>query len=122
MNKRYVLKKSKDIEELVKTRCSVGSKYYAIYYKKEETKEFKIAVSVSKKVGTSPVRNYEKRIVREIMRLNQLENIQGYQLLIVIKKLATDLDYQGKEKEINELIKRIRKGANKTNELFNKKV
>ena len=34
MNKKYSLKKSNDIEQLIKKHQSVGNKYYAIYYDK----------------------------------------------------------------------------------------
>ena len=112
MNQKYVLKHNEDIESLVSKKNSVGNKYYAIYFDtcNDGTK---IAVSISKKSGSSPARNYEKRVVREIIRTNFLEKIDGLMCLIVIKTNATELSYDLKKQEIEFLINKIFKKINK---------
>ena len=61
MNKKYILKKSYDIEKLLKDKKSVGSKYYVIYYKFSESEIPQIAVSVSKRVGNAVTRVHYMR-------------------------------------------------------------
>ena len=112
MNQKYVLKHNKDIESLVSKKNSVGNKYYAIYFDTCNDGA-KIAVSVSKKCGSSPTRNYEKRVVREIIRTNYLEKLNGLMCLIVIKNNATELTYELKKQEIDLLINKLFKKINK---------
>ena len=106
MNKQYSLKKSYEIERLIKLKQSVGNKYYVIYYNKCE--ETKIAFSINRKIGKAYFRNYNKRVTRDIIR-NNFDFVKGYEMLIVIKEMSTKLNYIDKEKEILMLLKQIRK-------------
>ena len=111
MNQKYVLKHNEEIESLVSKKSSVGNKYYAIYFDKDDNGT-KVAISVSKKCGSSPTRNYEKRVVREIIRTCELERLSNVRCLIVIKKDAINLSYELKKLEINQLISKMLKRIN----------
>lgn len=108
MNKDYRLKKSFDIEKLIKKRQSVGNSYYAIYYNVSSTDLPKVAISVSKKLGNAVIRNKEKRIIREIVR-NNLELVSNLELLIVQKKASLNLSYEQKTTELVKLFIKITK-------------
>lgn len=105
MNKQYILKKNHDIDSLVKEKQSVGNTYFAIYYRKSES--LQIVVSVSKKLGKAVVRNYQKRVIKEILRKN-MELIPSVDMLVVVKFNSLNLTYQEKENEIIKLIKRFK--------------
>ena len=105
MNKQYILKKNHDIDSLVKNKQSVGNTKYAIYYRKSES--LQIVVSVSKKLGKAVERNYQKRVIKEILRKN-IELIPTINMLIVVKKQSMELSYVDKEKEILSLIRKIK--------------
>lgn len=105
MNKQYILKKNHDIDSLVKEKQSVGNTYFAIYYRKSES--LQIVVSVSKKLGKAVVRNYQKRVMKEILRKN-MELIPSVDMLVVVKFNSLNLTYQEKENEIIKLIKRFK--------------
>ena len=105
MNRKYSLKKSRDIEKLILKKKSVGNRYYAIYY--SEGKEPLIAISVSKKLGKAHDRNYQKRVIREIVR-NNIQLFDELNCLIVIKEKSIDLNYTEKSVEIIKLINKIR--------------
>lgn len=109
MNKEYVLKKNEEIKSLINKKQSVGNRYYAIYY--AISSDFRVAVSVSKKLGKAHDRNYYKRVTKEIVRKN-LDIINNVELLIVVKKSSTDLSYQEKEKELKKLLYMIKDGKN----------
>ena len=106
MNKENSLKKSYEIERLIKNKKSVGNKYYAIYY--DFNDKTKVAFSINKKVGKAYIRNYNKRVTREIIR-NNFESVKNLKLLIVIKEKSTELSYIDKEKELLKLLSQIRK-------------
>ena len=105
MNRQYSLRKNFEIEKLVKKRMSVGNKYFAIYYQKNQL-GLQIAISVSKKNGNAVERNYQKRVIREIMR-NNLEKLSGYRLLVVVKKDSRELSFEEKKENILYLLKKI---------------
>lgn len=111
MNKQYRLKKSFEIERLIKKRKNVGNIYFVIYYNCSSIGTNRIAISVSKKIGNAVVRNNQKRIIREIIRKN-INVINNLEMLIIQKGKALELDYIEKEKEILKLLKQIqRKGV-----------
>ena len=110
MNKQYRLKKTFEIEKLVKKRISVGNAYFVMYFNHSSTNSTRVAISVSKKLGNAVVRNKEKRIIREIVRKN-LNLISSLDILIVQKYKAMELNFEEKEKEIIRLFNKIiRKG------------
>lgn len=108
MNRKYSLRKNFEIEKLVKMKISVGNKFFAIYYRKNDDNNTKIAVSVSKKNGNAVERNYQKRVVKEIVRKN-LDELSGYSMLIVVKSLSKDLTYSEKVEVLEKLFSKIRK-------------
>lgn len=107
MNRNYSLKKNYEIEKLVKSKISVGNNFFAIYYRKQ-VNITEIAISVSKRNGNAVERNYQKRVVKEIVREN-LQKLQGYRLLIVVKQLSKSLTFTEKKENLEKLFKRIRK-------------
>ena len=109
MNKRYILKANHEIEALLAKKHSVGSKYYVLYF--ERTDETKIAVSVSKKLGDAVVRNYQKRVVKEILR-ELFKEYEGYSFLIVCKMASLELDYENKKAQIQYVLGKMKE--NKT--------
>lgn len=102
------MKKNHDIARVVQKKVSVGSKFYAIYFVPNGHNTNKIAISVSKKYGCAVKRNYAKRVVREIMR-QQLNEIKSLSLVIIIKDASNDLDFSGKKRELEQLIRRMKK-------------
>ena len=111
MNKQYRLKKSFEIEKLVKKRISVGNAYFVMYYNLSSNKNTRVAISVSKKLGNAVIRNKEKRIIREIIREN-FDSINCLDILIVEKVKALSLSFEEKKMEIIKLVNKInRKGV-----------
>lgn len=106
MNRQYSLKKNHDIEKLVRGKVSVGNRYFAICYRK--INDTKIAFSVSKKNGNAVVRNYQKRVVKEIVR-ELFEYVENYKMLIVVKKTNEELSYLEKKENLKRLLLKIRK-------------
>lgn len=111
MNRKHSLKKNYEIEKLIKGKKSVGNKYYAIYYKRIEDEEPKIAFSASKRFKTAVKRNYEKRVTKEIFRKN-LEMVKSFKMLVVVKKTVDELTFLEKEVQILYLINRILRSEN----------
>ncbi|HOA78084.1 MAG: ribonuclease P protein component [Bacilli bacterium] len=108
MNRKYCLKKSKEIEKLIKARRSVGDHYYTVYYAFYNDLLPQIAVTASKKIKTAAAKNYEKRVIREILRPS-LFLLEGTKILVVAKKAVKEIDFSEKKERLLRLIKRINK-------------
>jgi ribonuclease P protein component len=108
VEKSYRLKKNHDIARVIQKKVSVGSRFYVIYFVPNDHNTNKIAISVSKRYGCAVKRNYAKRVVREIVRL-QFKEIKNLSLVIIIKDASQDLDFSGKKRELEQLIRRMKK-------------
>lgn len=107
MNKQYILKANHEIEELLKKKNSVGSKYYVVYFDKYDG-DAKIAVSCSKKLGDAYMRNYQKRTTKEILR-GYLPELRGIKMLVVLKQATLDLSFDEKDKQLRYVLNKITK-------------
>jgi ribonuclease P protein component len=105
MKKEYRVKKSKEIEAILKQRRSVGNKYFVLYEKENhDIDHFRFAVSVPKKFGNAVQRNKMKRQVREIIA--KLDINPKLDLFLVVKKEANSLDFQTTKNMIEGLMKK----------------
>ncbi|MFA6627044.1 MAG: ribonuclease P protein component [Bacilli bacterium] len=106
MNRKYSLKKTKDIDRVFHLKKSVGSRYYAIYVGPGTTKLPQLAISISKRCGNAVVRNYEKRVVRELVR-PYLEKLNHHHYLIIVKKSVIELLFTEKKVQMEKLLNKI---------------
>ncbi len=102
MKKAYRVKKSSEIEAIIRHKKSVGSKHFVLYTKKNHGQNhFRFAVSVSKKFGNAVERNVAKRRVREI--ISKLDIDDCYDVFVVIKNNANTISFEMFQKEITSL-------------------
>lgn len=115
MNKQYRVKKSKEIEAILKRHRVSSSPYFTIYIKEKEneTNHFRYAMSVGKKIGNAVVRNQLKRQIRAVVRkFNVIPNVDVF---IVAKIKTKELSFQEIEKELMFLFRKqklLAKGEN----------
>lgn len=110
MNKKYTLQANHEIEAMLAKKQSVGSKYYVIHYDRVDN-DVKIAVSVSKKLGDAHIRNYQKRVTKEILR-SLLPDIKNVWILVVVKASTLDLSFEEKIDQIRYVIKKLNSNIN----------
>lgn len=102
MKKVYRIKKSNEIQQLIRKRTTVGNGYFILYYtKNHETGNFRYAISVPKKYGNAVERNLMKRRIREIIKNNVFEHY--YDFFIVVKPKAKELHFD----EIKKLLEKL---------------
>ena len=92
MKKEYRVKKSSEIEMIIKKRQSKGNQHFVLYkYENHEISHFRFAVSVPKKYGNAVERNKMKRRIREIISDSNI--FDHYDIFIVVKKDAKMLSF-----------------------------
>lgn len=104
MKKNFRIKKNEDIAEIIKGKNSVGNKNYIIYTKKDsEANHFRLAMSVSKKLGNAVVRNRQKRLIKQVFTKMKLE-ILPVDIFVIAKNNSVNLDYLEIENSIISLL------------------
>jgi len=115
MNKRQRIKKDKEFQQVFKNRKSFANRQFIVYiYRKEQQLEFRVGLSVSKKVGNAVVRNKLKRRIKEVNRMYLPNLKKGYDLIFIPKKNAVDLSFAELESAIKHIY-RISGMAEKVN-------
>ncbi len=107
MQKNYRLAKREDFNKVYRFGKSSANRQFVIYVKKQhDVEQFKLGISVSKKIGNAVVRNRMKRLIKEIVRHHADHIISQVQIIIIVRKPAVGLDYNDVQKSIVHLLKK----------------
>ena len=107
MKKTYRVKKNEEIGNILKGQKKQGNKNYIIYIKENsEAKHFRLAMSVSKKIGNAVVRNRNKRLIKQVF-LQFKEEILPYDIFVIAKSNSINLTYEEVKSEICVLLNRL---------------
>lgn len=92
LKKVFRIKKSDEIEALIKTRNVVSNKYFKLYCRKNhDAKYFRFALSVPKKYGKAHERNLMKRRLRMI--ISSLPIKHHHEFFIIVSPYAKTLSF-----------------------------
>ena len=97
------LKKNRDFQNVYRKGKSYANKYFVMYVLKNETKQNRIGISVSKKVGNSVIRHHLTRLVRESYRLHEDMFNSGLDIVVIARGTARDISYHQVESALLHL-------------------
>ena len=87
MQKCYRIKKSQEIEKVMKKGRSTANRYFIVYkYAKNDNDNFRIAISVGKKIGKAVERNKVKRYIRNVTTEHKHEMNPNYDYFVIARK------------------------------------
>ena len=105
MKKKYRVKKSDEIQQLMSKRQSVGNSYFILYYQKNHDFEnFRYALSVPKKYGKAHERNLMKRRIREIIKVKSID--PACEFFVIARIKSKELSFSQITENVQELLKK----------------
>ena len=107
MKKKNIVKENKDFSRIINNGKRYWNDVYSIYYDKNNYGDYRIGISVSKKMGNAVVRNKIKRQIRNIA--DKYKNIyqKDKDYIIIVRKNYINLKFSELEMKYLELINRI---------------
>lgn len=118
MQKEYRVKKSQEIETIMKRGVSKANPHFIVYkYANPTNDHFRMAISVGKKVGIAAVRNNVKRRIRAVSTEHKHHMNPQYDYFIIARKGVDNLDYLTFKSSLEQLYMKmgiIPKKKNKT--------
>ena len=103
MNKKYIVRKNEEIQNILKKSKKIVNKYFIIYFCKNCFNFNRYCVSVSKKIGKANIRNLYKRRIKNILMKNNLNNSNDY--VVILRTSILDIKYKKIEEELINIMK-----------------
>jgi len=106
MKKELRIKKSDEIERVMKKGFSKANRTFIVYkYQNGNNNNYRIAISASKKLGNAVTRNLIKRQMRAALKQNDdiLEN--GYDYFIIARPNMLEIDFIQINKQLKHVFK-----------------
>lgn len=108
MKKKFIIKKNYHVNKVILNKKSVANKYFIVYQKHNNIEHFRYVVSIGKKVGNAVTRNKLKRQIKTIIYQKVSENIQNYDILIIVRPKTDDLTFQDLERLLLDVLKKAK--------------
>ena len=104
MKKEYRVKKTLEIEMILKNKIYKSNQYFSVYKRiNSETSHFRYAISVGKKIGNAVTRNYYKRLITASISNFDIKLNDNVDVFIIAKPNIINLDYNDIYKELKYL-------------------
>lgn len=104
MRKLYIVKTTKQFEDIINNGKCMKNKYFVVHEKDNNLKYDRYGISVSKKLGNAVFRNKYKRILRSILDNYKKLYINNKDYIIILRKDAIDVDYDILQESLYSLI------------------
>jgi ribonuclease P protein component len=105
MEKKNRLRKNMEFKKVYKARKNFWNRNLILYIRRNGTKETRIGVSITRKVGNAVVRNKLKRRIKELNSKYSEDIKTGYDIVIIPKKNAVDLSFKDLESALKHIYK-----------------
>jgi ribonuclease P protein component len=106
MKKELRVKKNKEFQEAFQKGQSFANRQFVVYsLAKEGQEDFRIGLSVSKKIGNAVTRNQIKRYIRQAVFELSDQLVPGNDYVIIARKPAADMDFFEVKKSLTHVFK-----------------
>jgi|SRR5690625_750170 len=109
MKKKFRIKKNIEFQNIIDTGNSFANREFVIYYKEKSNQfNFRVGISVGKKIGNAVTRNKIKRYIREVFRELENEIIENIDIIIIARNPTKGMNLQQFKKSILHLLHKQR--------------
>ncbi|WP_100374333.1 ribonuclease P protein component [Bacillus sp. FJAT-45037] len=109
MKKEQRIKKNEEFSSVFNKGQSVANRQFVLYsLKKEGQVNFRIGLSVSKKVGNAVTRNRIKRYVRTVFQTYQEDLPINYDFVVIARHPVAEMDFHEVESSLKHVLKKSR--------------
>lgn len=109
MKKKNRIKKNEDFQKVFKHGKSMANRQFVIYMLDQpEEKEFRLGLSVSKKIGNAVTRNRIKRLIRQVF-MEEKENLKtGIDYIVIARNPASEMNYHEVQSSLIHLFRKTK--------------
>ncbi|MDF2675746.1 MAG: rnpA [Bacillota bacterium] len=101
-----IIKNNKEYKSVYNCNDSISDYNLVLFLKKNNFGYNRFGFTAAKKIKKAVSRNFIRRRMKEIVRLNEHKLKEGYDFIFMARVNAADSDYKNLEKSFNKLIKR----------------
>ena len=87
----------------------VKNRAFLIHYGSNNLEYYRFGISVSKKIGKAVIRNYYKRVIRNIVDNHKKLYSNGKDYIIILRKACIEMNFKEIEDSFLQLIGKIEK-------------
>ena len=109
MKKYEIIKKHTEFNNLIKNAKFIKNKYFVIYNNDNNYNFSRFGIAISTKFGKAHIRNYYKRIIRNMIDLNKKLFSNNKDYIIMIKRTCLNVKYNELKSSLEELLKELKK-------------
>lgn len=104
MKKRNRIKKNEDFQQVFQNGKSTANRQFVLYVLDQpDQKEFRVGLSVSKKIGNAVTRNRVKRLIRHVFILEKEKISKGKDYIVIARKPAAHMSFHEVRKSLIHL-------------------
>jgi len=107
MKKHEIIKDHKDFNNIIHNAKFIKNNYFVIYYIDNDLKKNRFGIAISTKFGKANIRNYYKRITRNIIDVNKKSFSNNKDYIIMIKGTCLNIKYNELLTSFEKLIKEL---------------
>ena len=108
MKKYEIIKDHNDFNNIIHNADFVKNNYFVIYYKNNDYKINRFGIAISTKFGKANIRNYYKRITRNIIDTNKKSFSNNKDYIIMIKRTCLNTKYNELLTSFENLLKELK--------------
>ncbi len=105
MKKQYSLKSKIQFNKILNKGQKINSKYFLLSFK--DSDEFKLGISIPKRLGNAVFRNYNKRVIKNIIPNLDVYNLNK-DIVIVVREKFIGLSMNEKRDILSEYFGKIK--------------